>query len=130
MTIADLKPKQRVAYVHFDGEREYGTVSSVNHLYAFVRFDAQVAKLGWDGATSQVVRSLRFGGGMNCPVCQQPLRKVPLNSDTNQNPFYLARYLFIWGVPPTLNGEGTLQQYLCENGHEFFERWEKADNRG
>ena len=45
----------RVAYVpmHDPTAKEYGTVSSVNSKYAFVRFDAQVAKLGWDGATSQ-----------------------------------------------------------------------------
>ena len=37
----------RVAYVpmHDPKAKEYGTVSSVNSKYAFVRFDAQVAKL-------------------------------------------------------------------------------------
>lgn len=53
MTLSELKPQMRVAYVRFDGSREYGTVSSVNHLYAFVRFDKHVATFGWDGATSQ-----------------------------------------------------------------------------
>ncbi len=55
MKIEELKPQMRVAYVpmHDPTAKEYGTVSSVNEKYAFVRFDAQVAKLGWDGATSQ-----------------------------------------------------------------------------
>lgn len=55
MNIEELKPGMRVAYVprHDLEAKEYGTISSVNGKYAFVRFDAQVAKLGWDGATSQ-----------------------------------------------------------------------------
>lgn len=52
-TLADFKDGQRVAYVHFDGKREYGTVSSVGAKYVFVRFDRQVALGGWEGTTSQ-----------------------------------------------------------------------------
>ncbi len=54
MKLEDIKPQMRVAYVPmYDPDAlEYGTVSSVNSKYAFVRFDAQVKKLGWDGATS------------------------------------------------------------------------------
>ncbi len=50
----------RVVYVpgHADGnvnhpDVERGTVSSTNDKYVFVRFDEQVSRLGWDGATSQ-----------------------------------------------------------------------------
>lgn len=50
---SDFKEGQRVAYVHYDDVREYGIVSSVNYRFVFVRFDKQVAKLGWSGATSQ-----------------------------------------------------------------------------
>ena len=32
---------------------EDGTITSFSATTVFVRFDAQVAKLGWDGATSQ-----------------------------------------------------------------------------
>jgi len=55
MKIEEIKPQMRVAYVpmHDPTAKEYGTVSSVNSKYAFVRFDAQVAKFGWDGTTSQ-----------------------------------------------------------------------------
>lgn len=56
MNLADIKPEMRVAYVHFNGEREYGAVSSVNDKYAFVKFDKTVAKLGWSGTTSQSCR--------------------------------------------------------------------------
>lgn len=53
-TIADFKPQQRVAYVTmWNGEREFGTVSSVGAVSVFVRFDKQVARLGWEGTTSQ-----------------------------------------------------------------------------
>lgn len=52
--------RDRVAYIpmHAGGDKthpdvEYGTVSSVNDKYVFVRFDKQVEKLGWSGATSQ-----------------------------------------------------------------------------
>jgi hypothetical protein len=55
-----FSPGERVAYVpnhahgdiiHPDVER--GRVSSVNTKFVFVRFDKTVAKLGWDGTTSQ-----------------------------------------------------------------------------
>jgi hypothetical protein len=49
----DFATGDRVAYVEFDGSKQRGTVSSVNSKYVFVRFDEQVARLGWDGATSQ-----------------------------------------------------------------------------
>lgn len=48
-----FQPGERVAYVEFDGSKEYGVVSSTNNKNVFVRFDRHVAKLGWDGATSQ-----------------------------------------------------------------------------
>lgn len=48
----------RVAYVpsHAEWDKsaiEYGTVSSKNDAYVFVKFDKQVAKFGWEGTTSQ-----------------------------------------------------------------------------
>ena len=50
----------RVIYIpgHANGDRghpdcERGTVSSANEHSVFVRFDAQVAKFGWDGTTAQ-----------------------------------------------------------------------------
>ena len=55
-------PGERVLYVpnHAHGNRahpdcERGTVSSVSKdgSTVFVRFDASVARLGWDGATAQ-----------------------------------------------------------------------------
>ena len=49
----DFKPDDRVAYVMFDGSKQWGRVSSVNHKYVFVKFDANVAKLGWHGTTAQ-----------------------------------------------------------------------------
>lgn len=51
-TLKEFSPGQPVAYVHFDGKRETGTVSSIGSRYVFVRFDDQVRKLGWSGATS------------------------------------------------------------------------------
>lgn len=60
MKLEDFKPNQRVVYLplHADGnlkhpDVEWGTVSSIGSLYVFVRFDKQVEKFGWDGATSQ-----------------------------------------------------------------------------
>lgn len=32
---------------------EHGSVSSVNHKFVFVKFDAQVSVLGWAGTTAQ-----------------------------------------------------------------------------
>lgn len=60
MKLEAIRPGMRVAYVpgHAHGDIahpdvEHGTVSSTNNKYAFVRFDRQVAKFGWDGTTSQ-----------------------------------------------------------------------------
>lgn len=60
MNLADIKPQMRVAYVprHANGDPkhpdvELGTVSSVNSKFAFVKFDRQLHKFGWDGTTSQ-----------------------------------------------------------------------------
>lgn len=60
MKLENIKVEMRVAYIptHARGafnhpDVEFGRVSSVNHKYAFVRFDKHVAKFGWDGATSQ-----------------------------------------------------------------------------
>lgn len=60
MNLSEIKPGMRVAYIpgHADGDLlhpdvEHGTVSSVNHMYVFVRFDKQVSKFGWGGTTSQ-----------------------------------------------------------------------------
>jgi len=53
-------PGKRVLYIpnHAHGDRnhkdcEWGTISSINEKYVFVRFDSNVSHLGWDGATSQ-----------------------------------------------------------------------------
>lgn len=60
MKLSDIKPQMRVRYVpgHAHGDIshpdcEWGTVSSVNDKYAFVKFDRQVSRLGWEGTTSQ-----------------------------------------------------------------------------
>lgn len=58
LTLSDLQPQMRVAYVptHAEWDKraiEYGTVSSKNDKYVFVKFDKQLAKFGWDGTTSQ-----------------------------------------------------------------------------
>lgn len=58
LTLAEIEPKMRVAYVptHAEWDKsaiEYGTVSSKNDKYVFVKFDKQLAKFGWDGTTSQ-----------------------------------------------------------------------------
>lgn len=58
--VANYKPGDRVIYIpnHANGDRAHpdcmrGTVSSTNDYFVFVRFDEHVARLGWDGATSQ-----------------------------------------------------------------------------
>lgn len=61
MSAAAFATGDRVIYVpmHAHGDRthadcEHGKVSSVSpYEIVFVRFDAAVARLGWDGATSQ-----------------------------------------------------------------------------
>lgn len=48
-----FKPQDRVCYEPKHGKAQWGTVSSVNEKYVFVRFDEQVSRLGWEGATSK-----------------------------------------------------------------------------
>jgi len=58
--ITDFTQGIRVRYQPFIGcdesQYEFGNVSSTNAKYVFVKFDKQVQKLGWDGATSQSCR--------------------------------------------------------------------------
>ena len=51
--VSDFNSGDKVEYIDFDGAADPGTVSSIGEKYVFVRFDKQVKKLGWDGATSQ-----------------------------------------------------------------------------
>lgn len=60
LTLAEIEPGMAVRYVpmHAHGDLshphvEQGVVSSKNDSFAFVKFNAQVAKFGWDGTTSQ-----------------------------------------------------------------------------
>lgn len=58
LTLEEIQPQMRVAYVpaHAQWDKsaiEYGTVSSKNDKYVFVKFDKQLEKFGWDGTTSQ-----------------------------------------------------------------------------
>lgn len=54
MKTTDFKEGDRVAYkARHEATLIWGTVSSVNDTYVFVRFDEQVSKLGWHGTTSQ-----------------------------------------------------------------------------
>lgn len=60
MRLSQIYPKLKVAYIpgHADGDInhpdvEFGIVSSKNHVNAFVKFDKQLRKFGWDGTTSQ-----------------------------------------------------------------------------
>jgi len=58
LSLSEIVPQMRVAYVpaHAEWDKdsiEYGTVSSKNDKYVFVKFDKQLAKFGWDGTTSQ-----------------------------------------------------------------------------
>lgn len=60
MKLEHVKPQMRVAYIprHAKGDLnhkdvELGTVSSVGELYVFVRFDKEVANLGWDATRSK-----------------------------------------------------------------------------
>jgi hypothetical protein len=48
---AHLQSGRRVAY-HTPQGKEYGTVSSWNDYYVFVKFDVHVQQHGWDGATA------------------------------------------------------------------------------
>ena len=60
LNLYEFTPGTRIRYIPGvaqgnpnDTSCEDGTVSSVNDLYVFVKFDKQVEKLGWDGTTSQ-----------------------------------------------------------------------------
>lgn len=60
MIASDFHPKMRVRYIpgHAHGNRHHadcedGTVSSNNGVSVFVKFDKQISKFGWEGATSQ-----------------------------------------------------------------------------
>lgn len=60
MKLEDIQPQDRVAYVptHAHGnlkhkDVELGIVSSTNTRFAFVKFDKQLIKFGWEGTTSQ-----------------------------------------------------------------------------
>ena len=53
----EFKKDDRVCYeVKHSKERRWGTVSSINDEYVFVKFDEQVSNLGWEGTTSQACR--------------------------------------------------------------------------
>lgn len=61
--LEQIEVGQRVLYIptHANKDRNHpdcrwGTVSGKNHKFAFVRYDEQVSKLGWDGATTQATR--------------------------------------------------------------------------
>ena len=49
MNVSDFTVNMRVNYQ----EIEDGTVSSVNGYFVFVKFDEQVAKLGWNNTTAK-----------------------------------------------------------------------------
>lgn len=60
-------PQDRVIYFpyHAAGDAnhpdiETGQVSSVNQKFVFVKFDKQVALLGWEGTTSQACDPLQL----------------------------------------------------------------------
>lgn len=60
MKVSDLKERMRVRYVpsHAKGDVyhkdcEDGTVSSWNSSNVFVKFDKQLARMGWSGTTAQ-----------------------------------------------------------------------------
>lgn len=65
MTIDEAQPQMPVAYVpmHANGDLSHpdvedGIVSSKNERFVFVKFHAQVARLGWDGTTAQACNPL------------------------------------------------------------------------
>jgi hypothetical protein len=71
-------------YDHEDSE--HGTVSSKNHINAFVRFDKQVAKLGWDGATSQSccpadLAPEKHQRHIVCKICHTYFNPLPLQEN-------------------------------------------------
>ncbi|HEY5865113.1 MAG TPA: hypothetical protein VI542_06105 [Candidatus Tectomicrobia bacterium] len=61
MNLTDFYAGQRVFYCnrtyhHTTPQKityEPGTVSSTNDTYVFVKFDAQVVRMGWQGTTAQ-----------------------------------------------------------------------------
>lgn len=60
LTLEEIEPQMKVRYVPMHGNDdlshpsvEQGVVSSKNDHFAFVKFNQQVAKFGWDGTTSQ-----------------------------------------------------------------------------
>jgi hypothetical protein len=58
LTLEQIEPQMKVAYVpsHAEWDKdaiEYGIVSSKNDKYAFVKFNKQLEKFGWEGTTSQ-----------------------------------------------------------------------------
>lgn len=58
LKLSEAKPQMRVAYVPSHATLnsnavEYGTVSSTNHKFVFVKFDKQLDRFGWEGTTSQ-----------------------------------------------------------------------------
>ncbi len=50
LALEEIKPQMRVKYWP---QNECGTVSSKNNTFAFVKFDEQVSKFGWDGTTAK-----------------------------------------------------------------------------
>lgn len=64
-----MKSGDRVKYTpSHGGEGEWGTVSSWNDHFVFVKYDKQVSKFGWDGTTSQSTKreDLEFENGLPC----------------------------------------------------------------
>jgi hypothetical protein len=53
MTLAEAEPQMPVTYIPTG---EQGRVSSKNDHFVFVKFNATVARLGWDGTTAQACR--------------------------------------------------------------------------
>lgn len=63
LKLEEIETGQRVIYIpkHANKDRNHpdcrwGTVSSKNDKFAFVRYDEQVSRLGWEGATSQATK--------------------------------------------------------------------------
>lgn len=62
-----FQPNDRVIFIphHADGNFSHpdvvsGQVSSIGNKFVFVKFDKQVAMLGWDGTTSQACDPLQL----------------------------------------------------------------------
>jgi hypothetical protein len=55
--IADVKPGEKVSYLERGADLvEWGTVSSRSEVFVFVKFDENVARHGWEGATAKACR--------------------------------------------------------------------------